>query len=367
MLNRTEFYEYIKENVKNYLPQTYENADIKIMNVPKNNDITLTAISIPEGIQKAVPSVYLDPVYQNYLKGRPLDICVGDVADRRIELQDMAAYVNLGLPDIRNYEEMKNKLQVRICDPDWNKERLEDKVVTEHGDFVAYYMINLEENRHGTSSIPVTVDLMKSWGVTVEQIHTDAVTADRKRGAVLMDMKEIIHSMIFGGEEPENLLHDKLDMETIENPMFCLTNHAKMNGASLVLQENIRKQIGACLGCDYFVLPSSIHEVLILPDNGVFAVPALNDMVKDVNETQVEPQERLSDKVQFCDGKTAVMENAERREIRLKKEKEAGKEKVSASEKGGIHGKLEKAKNEVKIRETSRNSQDKTRDLANVL
>ena len=36
---------------------------------------------------------------------------MGDVADMRIELQDMAAYVNLGLPDIRNYEEMKDKLQ----------------------------------------------------------------------------------------------------------------------------------------------------------------------------------------------------------------------------------------------------------------
>ena len=77
----------------------------------------------------------------------------------------------------------------------------------------------------------------------------------------------------------------------------------QMNGASLLLQEDIRKQIGECLGSDYFVLPSSIHEVLILPDNGMFEVPALNQMVQEVNETQVEPQERLSDKVQFCNGK----------------------------------------------------------------
>ncbi len=89
----------------------------------------------------------------------------------------------------------------------------------------------------------------------------------------------------------------------MENPMFCLTNKAKMNGASLLLQEDIRKQIGECLGSDYFVIPSSIHEVLILPDNGIFQVPELNAMVQEVNETQVERQEQLSDKVQFCDGK----------------------------------------------------------------
>ena len=115
-------------------------------------------------------------------------------------------------------------------------------------------------------------------------------------------------------KKPENLLNEKMDMEAMENPMFCLTNKAKMNGASLLLQEDIRKQIGECLGSDYFVIPSSIHEVLILPDNGIFQVPELNAMVQEVNETKVERQEQLSDKVQFCDGKTAVMENAERRE-----------------------------------------------------
>ena len=104
-----------------------------------------------------------------------------------------------------------------------------------------------------------------------------------------------------------------------------------MNGASLLLQEDIRKQIGECLGSDYFVLPSSIHEVLILPDNGMLEVPELNAMVKEVNETQVERQEQLSDKVQFCDGKTAVMENAERRETRLEESEEA--EKVTAKPK----------------------------------
>ncbi len=62
-------------------------------------------------------------------------------------------------------------------------------------------------------------------------------------------------------------------------------------------------------------------------------------MVQEVNETQVERQEQLSDKVQFCDKKTAVMENAERREARLEKEKAAEKATGRTEVKGGIHGK----------------------------
>jgi hypothetical protein len=366
MMNRKEFYEYVKDNVKDYLPDSYQKGEIRIEEVIKNNGLKLTGISIPQGDQRAVPTVYLDSLYLEYVNGKDLDSCVGDVADMRIEVQDKAAFINMGLPDILDYEKMKDKLQVRICDKEWNEERLADKVVTEHGDFTAYYAVNVEENEGGISSIPVTISLMNEWGVSIEQIQADAMAADRNRGIVLMDMNEIMKSMIFG-EEPENLLNEKLDMEAIENPMFCLTNTQKMNGASLLLQEDIRKQIGECLGSDYFVLPSSIHEVLILPDNGLIEVPELNAMVKEVNETQVERQEQLSDKVQFCDGKTAVMENAERREARLEKAKEAEKAAAKTEEKGGIHGKLEKAKAEIKAKGVDTIPKNKAKDLATAL
>ena len=362
MMNRKEFYEYVKDNVKEYLPESYRDAEIKLQEVEKNNGLKLTGITIPNGNQRIVPTVYLDSLYQEYINGKDVDSCVGDVADMRIEAQGKAEFFDMGVPDILDYEKMKDKLQMRICDKEWNTDRLEDKAFTEHGDFAAYYAVNLEENREGISSIPVTVSLMNEWGVSVEQIQADAMMADRNRGVVLMNMNEIIKSMIFG-EEPENLLNEKLDIETMREPMFCLTNAQKMNGASLLLQEDIRKQIGECLGSDYFVLPSSIHEVLILPDNGLFEVPELNAMVKEVNETQVERQEQLSDKVQFCDGKTVVMENAERREARLEKEKAAEKAEV----KGGIHGRLEKAKAEIKAKEVNKAPKDKAKNLAEVL
>lgn len=365
MMNRKEFYEYVKENVKAYLPKSYEEGEIKLQDVEKNNGLKLTGITIPNGDQRIVPTIYLDSLYQEYINGKEADSCVGDVADMRIEAQGKAEFLDMGVPDILDYEKMKDKLQVRICDKEWNTDRLEDKAFTEHGDFAAYYAVNLEENREGISSIPVTISLMNEWGVSVEQIQADAMVADRKRGVTLMDMNEIIKSMIFG-EEPENLLNEKMDMEameTTETTMFCLTNKAKMNGASLLLQEDIRKQIGECLGSDYFVIPSSVHEVLILPDNGVFQVPELNAMVQEVNETQVERQEQLSDKVQFCDKKTAVMENAERREARLEKEKAAEKAEV----KGGIHGRLEKAKAEIKAKEADKVPKNKSKDLATAL
>lgn len=238
MMNRKEFYEYVKDNVKEYLPESYKDAEITLQEVEKNNGLKLTGITIPNGDQRIVPRVYLDSFYLEYVIGKDVDSCVGDVVDMYIEAQDKAEFIKMGVPDIFDYEKMKEKLQVRICDQEWNEERLADKVITEHGDFTAYYAVNLKENEEEVGSIPVTVSLMNEWGVSAEQIQADAMTADRKRGVTLMDMNEIIKSMIFG-EEPENLLNEKMDMGAMENPMFCLTNKAKMNGASLLLQEDM--------------------------------------------------------------------------------------------------------------------------------
>ena len=81
MMNRKEFYEYVKDNVKDYLPDSYQNGEIRIEEVAKNNGLRLTGISIPQGDQRAVPMVYLDSLYMEYVNGKNLDSCVGDVAD----------------------------------------------------------------------------------------------------------------------------------------------------------------------------------------------------------------------------------------------------------------------------------------------
>ena len=126
------------------------------------------------------------------------------------------------------------------------------------------------------------------------------------------------------------------------------------------------EQRAADLGANAVVGVDIDYEVLGA-GNGMFEVPELNAMVQEVNETQVERQEQLSDKVQFCDGKTAVMENAERREARLEKEKAAEKATGRTEAKGGIHGKLEKAKAEIKAKGTDTIPKNRAKDLASVL
>jgi hypothetical protein len=137
-----------------------------------------------------------------------------------------------------------------------------------------------------------------------------------------------------------NMLEGDIQFDEDLIGMYFLSNERKSEGASFILNEDIRKQMGDALDSDFFIMPSSIHEVIVVKDDGSFNARDLSELVKSVNEAEVSAKDILSDKVQHCEKGTGVMENAVDREKRLEKEKQA--------EKSGIRGKLDKAKGEVK-------------------
>jgi hypothetical protein len=300
--------------------------------------VTKTAIIIRRENEIIVPTIYLDGFYEEYLAGREAESCVAEVADLRIEHQEPE--FNLDLDAIKDYEQAKHNLKVKICDPALNTERLNGLVSTEHGDFAAYYSIVVSENENRGASIPVNEGLFKNWGISVEQLHADALIADKNRGAVFVPMEYVANSIMFGSTEMPNMLEGDIQFDEDLIGMYFLSNERKSEGASFILNEDIRKQMGDALDSDFFIMPSSIHEVIVVKDDGSFNARDLSELVKSVNEAEVSAKDILSDKVQHCEKGTGVMENAVDREKRLEKEKQA--------EKSGIRGKLDKAKGEVK-------------------
>lgn len=96
----------------------------------------------------------------------------------------------------------------------------------------------------------------------------------------------------------------------------------------MIMHQDVLDKIGELLGQDYYVLPSSLHEVLITIAEEK-DVRTLQEMVHEINETQVDAEDLLSDKVQFYDTTTHVLENAIERMERLEtlqkeQEKQAG-------------------------------------------
>ena len=108
MMTRNEFYDYVKDNVKDYLPPSFQDAEISLMKVTKQNDQTLTGISIRRDGEQIVPNLYLEPYYKDYCAGEDPDKLVGAVADQRIE------YDKEEIPEefkiVSDYENVKDRL-----------------------------------------------------------------------------------------------------------------------------------------------------------------------------------------------------------------------------------------------------------------
>ena len=81
--------------------------------------------------------------------------------------------------------------------------------------------------------------------------------------------------------------------------MYVLTNQNKLNGASCILYEHLLELFADRLGADLYILPSSVHEVILIPATSDTSFAELSRMVKEVNETQVSPEEILSDHVYY--------------------------------------------------------------------
>ena len=109
----------------------------------------------------------------------------------------------------------------------------------------------------------------------------------------------------------------------VPDTMFVLTNDTKVNGAAAILNDDTRQEVADKVG-DFYVLPSSIHETLIIPKDTGMELRDLEQMVQEVNQTQVAPQERLSDHVRLAEKKNDVMKmDADRKQPTADKKKEA--------------------------------------------
>ena len=115
-------------------------------------------------------------------------------------------------------------------------------------------------------------------------------------------MMEVMTEIIYDSADAldEEMMETFFDMNVYEDsafPMYVATNVFKMNGACILLYDGVLKKFAEKIGSDFYILPSSVHEVIFVPANGDMDARYLIQMVKEVNATEVAPDEVLSDNV----------------------------------------------------------------------
>lgn len=309
MLGKEEFFVYIRDNIREYLPESYQYADIRLAENVKLNDIRLTTLLIRRPGETMIPAIYLDNLYDAYRRGKPAEECLSELAEVRVQANVKNEQEEL-FSDISRYDAVKDHLQIRACDYEQNIDRLQGKLYRREGDFALTYHIEYDMGET-SANFQVTNDILSVWGVDEETVHRDALLADQRREPVLVNMEDIIYLMS-GQSGYQNLLWEDgaLDLDSGMIPMFILTNQKMYNGAGILFHDGMKEKISELMGGDYYVLPSSIHEVIIVPTQ--ISVAELSEMVHTVNREHVEVEDRLSDRVQFYDSQAKALLNAEK-------------------------------------------------------
>lgn len=308
-MTRQEFYNEVEQGILQYLPEEYQGSSVSLMHTLKQNDVERTSISIRMPEEQIVPAIYLDPYFEEYENGKTMDGILKEISTVRIN--SMADSLRqFDYRAIMDYSFVQSRLQTRLYDTERNEKKLKELVHKNLGDFSAAYSIDMGGDANHSMAVMVRPELLQIWEITPEKLHEDSLMADFGRKPRLCSLFSMIECLPDGEQAVNYLEQPELYMKDM--PMLVLTNGSASFGASLIIHPDIQDKIAKCMGGDYYVLPSSVHEVIIVPADGSIEINTqeLNDMVRQINETEVAPEEQLSDKVQFYDSSKKVLMNA---------------------------------------------------------
>ena len=317
-----EFRERLMEDLKDSLQdRTGKEYTADANHVKKLQNADYDGIVIrPEGEQVGV-NLDAQMLFKAYESGKSYDEVVEQATN--IVAEGFENQPSFSVEDFSNYDVMKEKLAIQVVSTERNTEMLEKIPHKEVEDMsmVCRFVVGNNENEMGT--VLVTNQMLESYGITGEQLFNDAAKyAPELRPSEIKGMADVLAEMM--GVDVSELGETMGMPESPELPMYVASTHDKMNGAGIIGYPGFMDMASEKVGGDFFLLPSSVHEVLLIPDDRKTDYRNLESMVREVNATQVELKDQLSDNVYHYDSKEKVFELAEKFDAR-KKERTADK------------------------------------------
>ncbi len=292
-----EFMEKIKKSVSDYLGK---DVSVEMKEVRKNNGVILQGLVINGKEESLSPTIYLNGFYEDLRKGRPFGDIVCAIAaiyqDNRI-----AGKINLDF--FADYNVVKRRIFIKVINYEKNKKILEELPHKRFLDLaVVCYYIYMNDFL-GRGSIQIEIDHLDKWGISEETLFQDAERNTAiNLGVEIKEMGEVIKEMLWEsfGEEAEQL-SEMAEQAKQEAPMHIMTLKGRYFGAACIYNRELLRDFALAHHTNFYILPSSIHELILLPDDGRQEVQALKSMVEEVNMSHVAPEEQLSDSVYYFD------------------------------------------------------------------
>ena len=285
-----EFTPRMIEAVQEMVGEEYE---VKIERIVKNNDqpltgLTIRQVDVPE---EMVPVQYLEPLFDQAEEGVPIRHLARLLVETDRTHKENGPQVASG--SLTSFEEAKDHIFCKLISAERNEERLSSMPHRAWQDLAIVYYRDVEIGGGPGGEIRITNELMELYGVSADELHEVA-------------FKNTLEQHPFEIEPLANVLGAMIgeDMTVEESPLYILTTSEKCNGAVCAIFPEAMKEASEKMGGNYYVIPSSIHELLLLKDDGEVKASQLEEMIRSINASMVPESEFLSDRAYYYEAKT---------------------------------------------------------------
>lgn len=288
-----DFIQFKEEVVCNIKMQLGDHIWVSTKEIVKNNGVTYTGILICRKDQNMAPTIYLETFYEQYKAGRG----IGEICNQMIEIYERHQVREIiDVHFFRDYEKVKNNIVYKLIHKEKNQKLLMEVPYLPFLDLAIVFYYLCEEEMIGGGTILIRNEHIKEWGVSTDELFRCAENNTRKLLPIqIIDMNDMFKEMLHVKDEEISFCDDGMIM-------YILTNSKKIYGAISILYEGILREIWEKLEMNYYILPSSIHEVIVVPKMEQNTAQGLLAMVKEVNRTHVDEEEILSDSIYYYDG-----------------------------------------------------------------
>lgn len=286
IMSFNEFKEKIKEAVAAKVT-----GEVSIQKVQKNNGVELNGLMIITEETNISPMIYLDNYYE-YYKENGLDGIVENIIET---YRNRKPTKNMEVEFFTDIERVRPKIKMRLINYEKNTELLKNVPHVRYIDLAVVFTVIIQADRNSCDSVLVHNNYLRFWKVDATELYNIAME-NTKDDYEMISMASLIEDMPADDSVG-------VSMDDLEIPMYILTNYSKLYGATgMVHKEILESFMKEMQAQKLVILPSSTHEVILIPCDEIREFSKFSRMVKEVNATQLQPEEILSDNAYLFDG-----------------------------------------------------------------
>ena len=280
-----KFTKYLVCKVQNFLGPDYET---NLQTVTKNNGVKYTGIMAHLSDSDISPTLYVDDLYKEELTEAEIEYMAMKLANN---IKNAHLPENLNVEDFKNFSKVKDNLLFKIVNAEANKELLPDIPHRRfHNLAIVYFCQFVEMDGGGKGTVLIRNSHLKIWGISEEELHDIAfLNTPCLEPFEICPMRELINETC-----GENIVD-------FDSPMFVISNKDKLFGSSVILYPEVPEKIYEIIGKDYYIIPSSVHELIVMPSDEYIDSKVLLMLVTEVNRAEVPKEAVLADSVYFYD------------------------------------------------------------------